>query len=101
MTTIEALRAARARIDTPEKWWKFEWPFNPGLASLDMAIEQVCNDSGQFLFGPLTKKVRTSLIAQLPDRFSSLILFNDHPSTTHADVLALFDRAIAQEEDKS
>ena len=36
-----------------------------------------------------------AVLDQLPPEFSSVVDFNDHPSTTHADVLAVLDRALA------
>jgi len=36
-----------------------------------------------------------ALEAVLPKRFHLITTYNDHPSTTHADILALFDKAIA------
>jgi hypothetical protein len=35
------------------------------------------------------------LHAQIPPGWHRITVYNDHPSTTHADVLGLFDRAIA------
>jgi hypothetical protein len=42
-----------------------------------------------------------ALTRHLPDEFRrrwGLGMFNDAPTTTHADIMALFDRAIAAEE---
>jgi hypothetical protein len=49
--------------------------------------------------GPVGE-ARLALVAVLPVGFGSTLIseFNDDPDTTHADVLALFDRAIAAAE---
>lgn len=83
---LRVLTEARALIQLPENWCKVH--FDNGnhahciLGALDCA--------GHSWIG------RTYLLDALPagaDR--SVIIFNDNPATTHADVLALFDRAIA------
>ena len=45
----------------------------------------------------LLKNLR-AVRAHLPADFVSLTSFNDNPTTTHADIIALIDRAIATEE---
>lgn len=35
-----------------------------------------------------------ALERQLPDGFCDIETYNDHSATTHADIMALFDRAI-------
>lgn len=37
----------------------------------------------------------TALISVLPEPYETLVLFNDHPTTTQADVVALIDRALS------
>lgn len=96
----ENLIAAKALIDTPEKWIK---------GSLQNA-EETCFCT----YGAAAKVARTfphksgmdslltdALADALPDSFLpdpngilSIAQFNDDPSTTHADIMALFDRAI-------
>lgn len=36
------------------------------------------------------------LAAHLPPGWDAIHLYNDHRSTTHADILSLYDRAIAE-----
>lgn len=90
MTTAEALAAARKLIDTPEKWGKFSDRVR-GLICAHDALVRAMPDADTFRAALLV------LREQLPGDFhrGSLVRFNDHPSTTHADVMALFDRAIA------
>lgn len=97
MSLRDDLIAARALIDTPEKW---------------------CRDRGHAVaykwFG-LREVHSYCIIAALhigiPDREASyraeaalradtpwLVNFNGKPTTTHADIMALFDRAIAAAE---
>ncbi|HYD06522.1 MAG TPA: hypothetical protein VEC60_12395 [Reyranella sp.] len=88
------LIAARALIDTPEKWGKGS-DISPANGRYCAAV--ACNDfrSPAAMFD--------LLFEALPERFQqrgglirvgAVFDFNDHPTTTHADVLALFDRAI-------
>lgn len=100
MSLKEDLIAARALIDTPETWCK-----SPG---------SVVRASGDFAFcawwacaiaGGDRESMRHALTRALPWWFkftmlgggdnSSLIWYNDRPPTTHADIMALFDRAVA------
>lgn len=41
-----------------------------------------------------------ALIAALPEGYDRISVFNDDPKTTHADVLALYDRAIEMERNR-
>ncbi|MEL6388391.1 MAG: hypothetical protein AAFR00_13655 [Pseudomonadota bacterium] len=43
-------------------------------------------------------EARKLLVQALPGELASVVSFNDDPDTTHADILALFDRAIAAAE---
>lgn len=93
-TVKESLIAAKALIDTPEKWIKGELHTKRGA--------QHC----YCIYGALAQVVRTeeddagvvrALRAVAPHRYLSV--FNDDPATTHADIMALFDRAIAAQGD--
>jgi hypothetical protein len=91
------LIAAKALIDTPDKWLRGQ------LA--DRADTCFCA-FGAAQFGPSRSwsdgkdtAATLALIAALPEpggerRKHPLAMFNDDPATTHADVMALFDRAI-------
>lgn len=84
MTTLEALEAAKARIDTPEKW-----EAGNELA----AVSSVCGDAG-FLY----LRCYNALCDACGIR--SLIGWLVDPERSHADVMALFARAIAAEKGK-
>lgn len=101
MTVAEDLRAAKALIDTPEKWAHSsrarKQEGGASLCALD-AMYEVC-PSG---IGGASRALRDAI----PDYFrfnphsalAKLAQFNDAPNTTHADIMALFDRAITTAE---
>jgi len=102
-TVKENLIAAKALIDTPEKWTKNPQSTEPACAYA--AVGLACNGKvlGQNVFTstPDEMEAQTHLAAFLPIEFSGdidVIRFNDHPDTTHADIMALFDRAIAAQD---
>lgn len=96
MTPAEQLRAAKALIDTPGKWIKGDYARDSkGRSCLTGSDTAACFCSrgalkaatGQFSNGPLERVV--------PRGFRSLVDFNDHKGTTHADIMKVFDDAIA------
>lgn len=89
-TLKDDLIAAKALIDTPEKWGKGSG-INPPRNGCHCIITAVPSS-----------RVATFLRDFLPGGqgawpvgISPVVAFNDHPNTTHADIMALFDRAIA------
>jgi hypothetical protein len=95
MTLRDDLIAAKALIDTPEKWAKgSEVDTTEGRRCAAVA----CNDFAlaHSMFG----RLQSALPSPHRERAASLGVaaifdFNDDPRTTHADIMALFDRAIA------
>lgn len=96
MTLRDDLVATRALIDSPEKWLK----------------EELSNGRGGFcIIGALTeinapwRETKAALVAALPAAWNhgqySLVPFNNARTTTHADIMALFDRAIKAAEASS
>lgn len=92
------LRAAKTLIDTPEKW------------AQDAGEQGRCYCASTALsvgvgLGPHNPRYTEAMSAlRLAGGFGSeeeVIAFNDRGSTTHADILALFDRAIASAETSS
>ena len=89
MTTKEVLSAAKALIDTPKKWCKDEYDTPTGARSTLAALH-------------LVKLNHYVHINDLHDAIHALasvspngrISYNYDSSTTHADVMAWFDRAI-------
>ena len=94
MGTREDLIAARALIDTPEKWARGE---EISLRSGRLCAAVACNDFPEPQ--PMFDALKAALPSPFVERAASLGIsavfdFNDHPSTTHADIMSLFDRAI-------
>lgn len=106
-TLKDDLIAAKALIDTPEKWCQGLDGYTSNEA-VPLCAHGACfrravladNDAVEYA-------LRSALRAALPlvsanvratrtrEDFGTVPEFNDHPATTHADVMALFDRAIA------
>lgn len=102
--TARVLREARKLIERPEAWTRgafarssAQWPVASDDAEaacwcIHGAINRIsriaCREDGAM-------DAKIALRNALP---ASIALFNDDPSTTHADVLAAFDRAIAAED---
>lgn len=98
MQTVEILKAARALIDTPEKWTR-------GVYARDLAGGDVHpSDDRAVCF---CSKGALMRIAGLGDDYTKareklsehvgayIVQFNDDPERTHPEVLAAFDAAIA------
>lgn len=99
MSVRDDLIAAKALIDTPEKWCKNKPAWNgqkcaeaavatataghdyrPSLAALCKALPPAFMGAGNAVYAFTN---------------GAISRFNDSPSTSHADIMALFDRAIA------
>lgn len=105
--TTDILRRARALIDTPEKWTKDVLARDADGNQCDArstdakcyciegALLAACHELGMVFSTvmPFYRAIRlaTPISRSVPD-------FNDREETTHADVLAIFDRAIATED---
>lgn len=97
MTTAETLREARALIDTPRKWTraadartadgKHTWPSDPNAVCFCMA-------GALIRLGEISTPAYRALLRHVTG--GTLMEFNDAPGTSHADVLAAFDAAIAE-----
>jgi hypothetical protein len=106
MKTSEVLRAAKALIDTPEKWQKvgsFGTPGTNGCAL--MAVWEardaagLCNFArGEFALARCAGYDVSETFADLVRAREYIYKYNDALTTTHADIMALFDRAIAAQE---
>lgn len=88
MTPAEHLRAARALIDTPERWaqhaYNVQNPDGTRCYCMLGALDQVKldhNETCAFLYAAIG--------------MISIALWNDAPNRTHNEVMAAFDRAIA------
>lgn len=90
---LAVLKAARHLIRHRWRWWQIQprrwWP--PFRHCALTAVSAVVHyDAGR------ANWAHRRLDDNLPSGFDYVSVFNDSPSTTHADVLALFDRAIAE-----
>lgn len=84
MTLRSDLIAARALIDTPEKWCKGYMRDDAGRFCAVGACAEI--DGG----------IRTIMALHETRKTNGWMLsaFNDAPTTTHADIMSLFQRAI-------
>lgn len=92
--TADDLRAARAAIAAPGLWCKNAYEDGGRCCAIRALEVATCRLLGDAAFW----RARQALRHALPEGFLSVIAYNDAPTTTHADILALFDRAIAEEE---
>lgn len=104
MTTKEILIAARAKIADPRAWTKGAAARTAGGSPVNPIDDRACSwcilgalDAVDRVEGPHRMDVVAALRREIPpcagDRF--VHNYNDAAATEHADVLALFDRAIA------
>ena len=104
MTTLEILRAARAKIERPECWWK------GGFGTIDRRASVVAGTVADGLgcawcaygaviaaAGNLNVLAAVGLLEKHAGCHRTGIgPWNDDPERTHAQVLAVFDSAIAE-----
>ncbi len=90
----DLLLKTKALIDRPWKWCKHR------LACKGLDCDEHCLEHAILLAtgddGDAHSRVYNALDAELPDnrRGQGLWLYNDLGTTTHADIVALFDRAV-------
>lgn len=100
MSVKDDLIAARALIDTPEKWGRItRFDIAEGKVSANAAIKMVAeNDYLKHspIFAERYREMHRMIERVAPALDSPFVLatYNNDPDTTHADILALFDRAI-------
>lgn len=99
MTVKDNLIAARALIDTPEKWGKGQYETFPGRYCLYGASfvgrgAPVSGDNLPSLEDWALVKALPSLAKTNGGVLPDVTRFNDHPGTTHEMAMAVMDRAI-------
>lgn len=98
-TTVEILRAARARIADPKRWGRGWFAHDERGAARDYKDPEAVNwcASGAICAEGvgLQSDAYDALVRVLPKGYDKVCVFNDDYGVTHADVLALYDRAIA------
>lgn len=96
----KTLRAAKALTDTPAKWTQHEFARNKD----DIFVSALDPDACCFCINGAiiraSRNVRSDTLKALLRKalskpWETITKFNDHPDTTHTDVMAFFDRAIA------
>lgn len=106
MITSEILRAAKAKIDTPEKWCKGEYATDIRGNGLHAASPLACKwcsvgavqaitfnkDWGDVVGSTPEAKAVRALHKVVEPRV--IHIMNDDPHTTHDDVMRVFDKAI-------
>lgn len=94
------LRAAKALIDTPEKWLQHDWggPKDGGYCSLGAIGTATHADAGNPRYDAaklaLSFAITRDPLTPLKSAFDIIVRYNDARATTHADIMAAFDRAI-------
>lgn len=96
MNTKAHLIAAKALIDKPEKWVKGEARVGECYCAIGALNAISPPPYGDDCFP--TDSLYVALSNALPDGECFVARFNDAPGTTHSDVMALFDRAIAAQD---
>ncbi|HWU19350.1 MAG TPA: hypothetical protein VN155_16840 [Devosia sp.] len=97
-TVKENLIAAKALIDMPEKWIKGTFhAWMPSGTECFCLAGAVIEASSHDTDGLREAETISALVGAL-DGFDTVIGFNDAAATTHADIMALFDRAIAAQD---
>lgn len=95
MSIRNHLIAAKEMVNTPEKWrqdGRFGFHTNRMCAMGACASVETDNaNMASLMYSALRDAIPHGWGRDVPG-------FNDHPSTTHADIMALFDRAIASAE---
>ena len=98
MTPHEILIAARAKIDTPQKWCKGHEALNSkgeNVLSLCESAVRFCAIGAISAVTPrylCSSEAKNALRVALRSSFISA--YNDLPGTEHADIMALYDKAI-------
>lgn len=96
MTTKEILIAARALIEKPEHWMQGAYAAKHGGVHVDPWAVDAC---AWCAWGAVSKFTPLRYFTPAYDALKAVVGclpdFNDDNGTTHAEVLAAFDRAIA------
>lgn len=99
-TDAEILTAARALLDTPDRWWRGTLYDHPANCHCPVtAIDAVVRQHNLAAHGYVIFRIDTifaDIVApRLGTPVSRIVSWHDDPARTHSDVLAAFDRAIA------
>lgn len=98
MTTLEALRYGRTRIEDPRKWCKAGSATEGGLCASLALPDKIDGRAADAAFDALKDAAGTQ--RSFSDSFQdnrNFYRWHDAPERTHAEVLAIYDAAIATE----
>lgn len=104
MSVADDLRAAKALIDKPEKWRKDAETFDPAACCAVIASTRLFGDEfdrDYDVVAALDRALPSNFTSPFPSVYARVGDFNDDRNTTHADIMALFDRAIEAAERES
>lgn len=100
-TTIEVLRQARSLIDTPGKWCQGSYGEGPDPFDYSQrcAFGAFCDARTELGLDGTARDTALDYSLASKDAWDyrhtgSYVTFNDHPDTTHQDIMDLFDKAI-------
>ena len=91
----EDLIAAKALIDTPRKWRR-GGSIQNGRSCAWNAVYDATRRHDRLCLAEVALAEAVPAERRQPSSQSTIIQFNDDPATTHADIMALFDRAISK-----
>ena len=99
MTTVrDNLIAARKLIEREDKWGKGEYEYQGFMCAIGAIAAVQCGSPGSAERSEDGKALASALPDDMEKHTFYVTIYNDAPETTHADILALFDRAIAAQE---
>jgi hypothetical protein len=93
MMLRDDLIAARSLIDTPEKWRKDDSTQHDNCCAI-IAVERTQARTIFAMYDALYLQIPQSFRTDDEEPGVCVGEYNDAPATTHADIMALFDRAI-------
>ncbi len=108
MTPLEILRGARELLAKPERWTKGTWARAntvPVLAENSEAdcfclVAAILRAAGSWAAAREALPVLADMVRTAPAHagmlMAPIVCFSDDPNATHADILALLDRGIAE-----
>ena len=92
--TAAVLIAARAIISDPAMWYQGDWTEAGGWDNNDACCAECAIMRASKSLGIIVPDWRFEMRKHTPTN-QHIHVFNDCKTTTHADILAMFDRAIA------
>lgn len=98
MLTLHRLRGMRERLNRPSRWCQGIEERSQAVCLVGAFIRVRTDGNCLTLYGSVNAAIRTSAKQHTGQHYANMVQFNDAAQTTHADILAVLDRAIAAEE---